>query len=288
MSCRSSWSRRRSAAAGRHRASSSRSSSRRARTRPPLVRSYSLSGHRGDGRYRIAVKVEPARCRRPHIRRTSASATGWRSRPTRTVHPRRRRAARRARQRRRRRDAAAGDAARAPRRPLDRATSGGSTAHGTAPSTPSPTRRDRCWTTSHVHRRRGYSRPARPTASAPTTTRVGRIARTCSGSGRARSTATTTSADRTRSWTALRDGLVALGVAAARVHTEVFGAQELDHPRRRRRSGATAAPTRGRTGLRTAHLVRADRPRTCAGASGAPTILELAEACDVPVRWSCR
>ena len=64
--------------------------------------------------------------------------------------------------------------------------------------------------------------------------------------------------------------------------------------RMRSRPGSSPRPTRpphqpdGAPGIGTAHLVRADRARTCAGANGVASILELAEACDVPVRWSCR
>jgi ferredoxin-NADP reductase/MOSC domain-containing protein YiiM/ferredoxin len=86
---------------------------------------------------------------------------------------------------------------------------------------------------------------------------------------------------------ALREGLATLGVPTARVHTEIFGAQGSLTP------GVVAAPARPPhqpesavgTGplisfVRTALNVRWD--------SGFASILELAEACDVPVRWSCR
>jgi ferredoxin-NADP reductase/MOSC domain-containing protein YiiM len=88
----------------------------------------------------------------------------------------------------------------------------------------------------------------------------------------------------------LRDmsaGLVAWGVAPGRVHTEVFGAGESMTP------GVVGAPPRAphpppgppgpgprvsftRSGL----TVRWD--------PACRSLLELAEACDVPVRWSCR
>ena len=87
--------------------------------------------------------------------------------------------------------------------------------------------------------------------------------------------------------TALRDGLVALGVAVERVHTEAFGAQESITP------GIVTVPVRpphqpeGVPGsgplisfVRTGLDVRWD--------DRWPSILELAEDCDVPVRWSCR
>jgi ferredoxin-NADP reductase/MOSC domain-containing protein YiiM/ferredoxin len=86
---------------------------------------------------------------------------------------------------------------------------------------------------------------------------------------------------------ALREGLTALGVPTERVHTEIFGAQDAITP------GVVATPTRpphqpeGEPGagplvsfVRTGLNVRWDERW--------PSVLELAEACDVPVRWSCR
>ena len=86
---------------------------------------------------------------------------------------------------------------------------------------------------------------------------------------------------------ALREGLAALGVADERVHTEVFGAEGSITP------GVVAGPMRaphqpeGAPGsgplisfVRSGLNVR--------WGDGLASILELAEACDVPVRWSCR
>jgi ferredoxin-NADP reductase/ferredoxin len=86
---------------------------------------------------------------------------------------------------------------------------------------------------------------------------------------------------------ALRDGLAALGVPVGRVHTEIFGAEGPITP------GVVATPARpphqpeGVPGsgplisfVRTGLNVRWDERWG--------SILELAEACDVPVRWSCR
>ncbi|HEY7137693.1 MAG TPA: MOSC and FAD-binding oxidoreductase domain-containing protein [Acidimicrobiia bacterium] len=86
----------------------------------------------------------------------------------------------------------------------------------------------------------------------------------------------------------IRDGIDALGVAPVRVHTEVFGAEGPITP------GVVAQPTRpphppeGRVGtgplvsfVRTGLNVRWDDEAYA-------SILELAEACDVPARWSCR
>jgi ferredoxin-NADP reductase len=85
----------------------------------------------------------------------------------------------------------------------------------------------------------------------------------------------------------LTAGLAALGIAPDRIHTELFGAGPSSTP------GIAAAPRRP--------------PHLPAGAPGAGalvsfarsgldvrwdpafnSLLELAEACDVPVRWSCR
>jgi ferredoxin-NADP reductase/MOSC domain-containing protein YiiM/ferredoxin len=86
---------------------------------------------------------------------------------------------------------------------------------------------------------------------------------------------------------ALSEGLAALGVTADRLHTEMFGAQGSITP------GIVAGPRRsphqpeGAPGsgplisfVRTGLNVR--------WGEGRASILELAEACDVPVRWSCR
>jgi ferredoxin-NADP reductase len=87
--------------------------------------------------------------------------------------------------------------------------------------------------------------------------------------------------------TELQSGLAHLGIEASRIHTEVFG------------PGPSSTP-----GIAPAAPVRAHPPAGAAGEgpvvsfarSGLTTrwspryqsLLELAEACDVPVRWSCR
>ena len=86
---------------------------------------------------------------------------------------------------------------------------------------------------------------------------------------------------------ALREGLATLGVAPERVHTEIFGAQGSLTP------GVVAAPARpphqpeGAAG--TGPLISFVRSAlNVHWKDGFANILELAEACDVPVRWSCR
>ena len=81
--------------------------------------------------------------------------------------------------------------------------------------------------------------------------------------------------------------LAEAGVAAARLHTEVFGARAGLTP------GIAATPARpphppsGPAG--TGPLVSFARSDlTVPWRDGDSSLLDLAEACDVPVRWSCR
>ncbi len=85
----------------------------------------------------------------------------------------------------------------------------------------------------------------------------------------------------------LTAGLVALGIAASRIHTEIFGAGPSNTP------GVAASPRRpphlpvGPPGA--GPLVSFARSGINVRWGPAfQSLLELAEACDVPVRWSCR
>ncbi len=92
----------------------------------------------------------------------------------------------------------------------------------------------------------------------------------------------------TRFMADMKDALATLGVARERIHVEIFNGSESMTP------GVVGAATR------TAHppadeantgpLVSFARSSIAAHwkASAYQSILELAEACDVPVRWSCR
>ena len=85
----------------------------------------------------------------------------------------------------------------------------------------------------------------------------------------------------------LRDGLVAWGVSDARVHTEIFGPGKPITPGVVDRSHAPPHPPEGPVG---------SGPRVSFVRSGInvgwnakfSSLLDFAEACDVPVRWSCR
>ncbi len=82
-------------------------------------------------------------------------------------------------------------------------------------------------------------------------------------------------------------GLADLGIGAARVHTEIFGSAGSSTP------GIAAAPARpphppaGQPGTGP-QIAFARSGLTVPWDEGCTSLLELAEACDVPVRWSCR
>jgi hypothetical protein len=82
-------------------------------------------------------------------------------------------------------------------------------------------------------------------------------------------------------------GLAAIGLAASRIHTEPFGPAPGLTP------GIAAAPARA-PHPPAANPEPARRSSSLAATSPVPwsddyaSLLELAEACDVPVRWSCR
>jgi ferredoxin len=87
--------------------------------------------------------------------------------------------------------------------------------------------------------------------------------------------------------TAITDALAAIGVAPDRIHSELFGALDRLNP------GITNADTRpphqppGPPG--TGPLVTFARSGISIPFSDDKrNVLELAEACDVPTRWSCR
>ncbi len=139
----------------------------------------------------------------------------------------------------------------------------------------------------HVHRRVWYSRPG-PTDRADTDyDAVGRITPEAIEAAGAPVEGDYYLCGPTAFMDALREGLTAFGVPLGRVHTEIFGAQGSIRP------GVVAGPTQP--------------PHQPEGAPGSGplisfvrtgldvrwgerwgSILELAEACDVPVRWSCR
>ena len=85
----------------------------------------------------------------------------------------------------------------------------------------------------------------------------------------------------------LRTGLAALGVPPERIHSEIFA------------GGPSLRPGMAATPVRAPHLpagIPGTGPLVSFARSGItarwrlddPSLLELAEACDVPVRWSCR
>jgi ferredoxin len=87
--------------------------------------------------------------------------------------------------------------------------------------------------------------------------------------------------------TAMREALVEIGLDAARVHSELFGALPAVNPGLTATALVAPHPPLGLPGT---------GPRVTFSRSGLtvpwddayPNVLELAEACDVPTRWSCR
>ncbi|HEU5215775.1 MAG TPA: MOSC and FAD-binding oxidoreductase domain-containing protein [Gaiellaceae bacterium] len=82
-------------------------------------------------------------------------------------------------------------------------------------------------------------------------------------------------------------GLAAIGIDASRIHTEPFGPAASLTPGIAAASIRKPHPPPGRPGDGpTVEFARSDL--AVAWGSGYGSLLELAEACDVPVRWSCR
>ncbi len=92
----------------------------------------------------------------------------------------------------------------------------------------------------------------------------------------------------TRFMTEMKESLASLGLAPERMHLEIFNGSESMTPGVV--AGATRAPHRPKDDAETGPLVSFARSGIAAHwkASAYQSILELAEACDVPVRWSCR
>ncbi len=92
----------------------------------------------------------------------------------------------------------------------------------------------------------------------------------------------------TRFMAEMKEALATVGVAPARVHVELFNGSESMTPGVV--GGATRAPHLPTDDADTGPLVSFARSGIAAHwkASSYQSILELAEACDVPVRWSCR
>ncbi|MET0418235.1 MAG: 3-alpha domain-containing protein, partial [Actinoplanes sp.] len=81
--------------------------------------------------------------------------------------------------------------------------------------------------------------------------------------------------------------LAATGLPASRVHSEIFGSQPGLTPGIGAPSGRAPHPPEGEPGQGPAvSFARSDLSVPWTG--GPASLLDLAEACDVPVRWSCR
>ncbi len=87
--------------------------------------------------------------------------------------------------------------------------------------------------------------------------------------------------------TDMQDALTAVGVDPARIHTELFGALPSINPGLTGQNGRPPHQPDGPSG--TGPLVTFARSGISARfAASRRSVLELADACDVPTRWSCR
>jgi ferredoxin len=86
----------------------------------------------------------------------------------------------------------------------------------------------------------------------------------------------------------MKEALATLGLAAERIHVELFNGSESMTPGVV--GAATPTPHLPTDDANTGPLISFARSNIAAHwkASAYQSILELAEACDVPVRWSCR
>jgi ferredoxin-NADP reductase/MOSC domain-containing protein YiiM len=87
--------------------------------------------------------------------------------------------------------------------------------------------------------------------------------------------------------TDMRDALTAIGLDLARIRTEVFGALASINPGLTGQADRQPHQPPGAPGTGPMVTFARSGIATCFGAAGR-SLLELADACDVPTRWSCR
>lgn len=85
----------------------------------------------------------------------------------------------------------------------------------------------------------------------------------------------------------LTDGLKTWGVDSKRIHAEVFGPEQAITPGMVRSSSPRPHPPSGKPGAGP-HISFSRSGITVSWDPEFPSLLELAEACDVPVQWACR
>jgi ferredoxin len=85
----------------------------------------------------------------------------------------------------------------------------------------------------------------------------------------------------------MRETLAGLGIARERIHTELFGALAPINPGITDRRAVPPHPPEGEPG--TGPLITFVRSGlSVPWSEQQPSLLDLADACDVPTRWSCR
>ena len=253
---------------------------------PALTRSYSLSTVPDDHGYRISVKREGAASRYLHDAREGRRHPGGR-RAARRLRPAGGGTARRAHQRRRRRHAGPRDAPRAGGGADHARRSGGCTARATATSTPSRPRSTRC--SPRCPAVTASSRTAGPPRDPPGTDHdlSGRLDAAALDRLGVPADADHYICGPEEFMRAIGAALAARGVAPERIATEIFGAVPTYS------SGIVKA------GDRAPHAPdgpAGDGPVVTFSRSSLavpwdaryPSLLDFAEACDVPVGFGCR
>ena len=281
--------RRRSRCPPRAPASTSRCGSSPTNEQRSVLRNYSLSGPPGAGYYRITVKREHGGAASGYLHTRLARRRPARDRrASRHLHPRPDPRAGAADQRRHRRDPRPRHAARARHEHSEREIWW---LHGARSS------RDHSFAAearallaslpnvrTHVcYSRPGPRRPRRPRLRQ----RRPSHRRRCSPSSSHRATPRHTSAGRHRSWRRSAPAWPRWGSTRSRIHTEPFGPAPGLTPGIAATPARTPHPPAGQPGNGpTIEFARSNL--AVPWSSDYASLLELAEACDVPVRWSCR
>ena len=200
-----------------------------------------------------------------------------------------RRAAGGAAQRGNRGDAGSGDAARAGGRPARHGRSCGCTrlAIGSIIRSP-PKSAASCSRSAHGRSYVCYSRPGSRDKMGEDFDATGHLSRSVFDEVGVPREADVYLCGPTRFMADMKEALATLGVAPERIHVEIFNGSESMTPGVV--GAATRAPHLPKDDANTGPLVSFARSGIAAHwkASAYQSILELAEACDVPVRWSCR
>lgn len=137
-----------------------------------------------------------------------------------------------------------------------------------------------------VHEHTYYTRPNATNAAGPPVT-AGRLDRDALAARRLPTYATAYLCGPSAFMADVREALVEIGLEPERIHTELFGALPAVNPGITDVIDVSPHPPPGPVGAGP-EITFARSGLTVAWSDVHPTLLDLAEACDVPTRWSCR